>query len=496
MIDYNVDLLNQNDLTNSFFCLDKQDPTVGFPYDASLFSGPTFPSREQIVQLSPSENTLRLRLVLGSHLATHLRYQLDEKHGYIATVGISTNKILSKLVGNVHKPKNQTTMLPPYESTTSTESVPLMFMDGHDIGKVPGIGFKLSQKIRALLLERPASFDRGLIYGGTLEKITVKDVRLYPGMGPRLLEDTLSGPGSQKGIGGIVWGLLHGIDDDDIAKAKKVPSQISIEDSYVRLDTIEEVKKELLMLSQSLIKRMQLDLTEEDDLAKQAMETKDEAPNGLLRRWLAHPKTLRLSTRPRPPLNPDGTRPRTFNRISRSCPMPNFVFNLRESIEARANRLLNEVLMSCFRKLHPEKSGWILSLLNIACTNMAETASNNRDSSGRDIGHMFQRQEDVLKEWKLLTSNTAVSDPQVTNTMPELQSNRDLDAATSQTASTSLAKDQVDSDCQQILDAEWDEDDVEDEESDLIVCPICNSYLPSFALGPHLTYHDEVAEKS
>ena len=43
MIDYNVSILNVNDLSNAFFCLAKHDPTVGFPYDASRLTGHLYP---------------------------------------------------------------------------------------------------------------------------------------------------------------------------------------------------------------------------------------------------------------------------------------------------------------------------------------------------------------------------------------------------------------------------------------------------------------------
>lgn len=43
MIDYNVSILNSNDLSNAFFCLDRNDPTVGFPYDATQLTGHLYP---------------------------------------------------------------------------------------------------------------------------------------------------------------------------------------------------------------------------------------------------------------------------------------------------------------------------------------------------------------------------------------------------------------------------------------------------------------------
>lgn len=47
IIDYNVGLLNLNDLSNSFFCLSKNDPTAGFAFDASKVAGNTFPEEPE-----------------------------------------------------------------------------------------------------------------------------------------------------------------------------------------------------------------------------------------------------------------------------------------------------------------------------------------------------------------------------------------------------------------------------------------------------------------
>ena len=42
IIDYNVALLN-HDLVNSFFCLSKHDPTLGFEFNAAQVAGNTYP---------------------------------------------------------------------------------------------------------------------------------------------------------------------------------------------------------------------------------------------------------------------------------------------------------------------------------------------------------------------------------------------------------------------------------------------------------------------
>lgn len=486
VVDFNISLLNPHDLEHSFFQLQRDDPTIGFSFDATKIAGHVFGTPVTLANPNQdAENNLMTRLTLGSHLAQHLRWALEEQKGYTSTVGISTNKILSKLVGNLNKPKGQTTLLPPYAITeqdadTSVESNVTTFIDSHDIGKVPGIGFKMSQRIRNHVLSRPADFDTGLIYGGTKESVTIQDVRLFPGMGPDLLEKILGGPGAERGIGGKAWNLINGIDDTEVQQAKKVPTQISIEDSYIRLDTMPQVLKELRVLATSLLKRMHTDLLEDDD-----------DPDSVVgKRWIAHPKTARLSTRLRPPLNADGTRSRTFNRISRSGPLPSFVFSLREEFESIIEKLVQETLVPMFRRLHPSPRGWNLSLINIGVTNMVETASEDGKGGGRDIGRMFKRQEEVLKEWKVedrdvppdpspMTEeneslNAIQTDPSAGNEVFDSIVNGSEDAI--QPTQTSVEEQGV-----------WEDDEDEDEGQEK--CNECGAVMPAFAMPAHERFH-------
>ena len=238
MIDYNAALLNQRNLAASFFHLDRDDPTIGFAFDASRVFGHTYPMAPTYSDslcassagpLTNDSLDLHLRLRLGSHLAQHLRHELEEQKGYASTVGISTNKLISKLVGNVNKPKGQTVLLPPYNSRPSDgKSNVLQFIDEHDIGKIPGIGFKIAQKIRSHVLGRPAALSAGLVYGATKEDVKTRDVRMLENAGPELFGRLLAGPGTPKDLGGKVWGLINGVDDSEVAKVKEVPQQISI----------------------------------------------------------------------------------------------------------------------------------------------------------------------------------------------------------------------------------------------------------------------------
>ena len=99
MIDYNVSNLNLYDLEHSFFQLNKDDPSVGFPFDGLATAGERFPTNDTSDQqrgnffaLGPEgADPLELRLRLGSHLASHLRHLIRLEKGYTATVGISVN---------------------------------------------------------------------------------------------------------------------------------------------------------------------------------------------------------------------------------------------------------------------------------------------------------------------------------------------------------------------------------------------------------------------
>ena len=56
----------------------------------------------------------------------------------------------------------------------------------------------------------------------------MRDIRVSQGMGPEKLGRLLAGPGFPRDLGDKIWGLIHGVDDTVVAKAKEVPQQISI----------------------------------------------------------------------------------------------------------------------------------------------------------------------------------------------------------------------------------------------------------------------------
>ncbi|KAI1427925.1 hypothetical protein F5Y12DRAFT_782894 [Xylaria sp. FL1777] len=508
VVAYNRELLNVHALAASFFQLDRNDPVKGFAFDASGFYGCLQPDAGKagggggggIVDV---DDPLCVRLMLASHLAGYLRQKLDEDFGYTSSGGVSTNKLLAKLAGSVNKPENQTTLL---ATGGDGDGVVQAFMDAHSIRKVPGIGSRMAQLIEEHLLSRPAKQrDRE----GT--SVTVGEARQHPGMSSDLLEQILDRPGAERGSSEKVWNMLHGVDPSEVKEASDVPTQISIEDTYMSrpLQTPAEVHRELHALATSLIRRMRVDLTEADIQPPGAPNTTTTTSSP---RWLAYPKTLRLSTRTRPkqPV-PAGSASAEFSRSSRSAPLPSFVFQFSPqssaaatthpsspspslststpapsttlTCEELASRLVTESLLPLFRRLHPSRSGgWNLALLNVCVTNMVvvardETGSGSGSGSsvgpGRDIGRMFRTQEDKLREWTVYDTSPllGVTTPAITATSMNSSDYRD---------DGGVNDDDDDGDI-------WEEE--EQEESGSHRCQVCGHAIPAFAMLAHERFH-------
>ena len=210
------------------------------------------------------------------------------------------------------------------------------------------------------------------------------------------------------------------------------------------------------------------------------------------RKWIARPKTLRLATRSRPPLNSDGSRSRNTARISKSSSMPSSIFSLVQDISVLAEKLVEETLLSLFRKLHPEKSGWNLTLVNLCATNMSMAAREGKAGAGRDIGTMLKRQEDVLKDCKIVDVNAAPSynEPDhcqteqdgVNNIKPGIPSLFLPDHA-GLGSDDALAPSQGSSFGGETWDSEGEENYLGDR------CHKCGATMPSFAMVAHERFH-------
>lgn len=504
MIDYNLQQLDREGPTNAFFYLSKDNSDVGFPYDATSIAGHAFPSpsdheveKSQISSQADARDTLlHQRLILGSQLAQFLRHELETQMGYTSSVGISTSKLLAKLVGNVNKPRNQTTLLPPYDEVEDEygnfrASNVQLFLGDHDIRKIPGIGSKLARRLKEYVLERQKDDEAAI---GT---VTVKQLRCHPDMDQKQLEIICQGHGFPRVTGLKVWGLLNGIDPSPVTEARELPTQISIENSYGCLERLDDLRRELHTLSIRLINRMRIDLTVSatktfNDGSPQT--TTDESQNSE-QRWLAKPRTLRLSTRPSRSSSFSKTSgSKSFNsmaRASRSCPMPQFIFSFQQSMEALADTLVKDALMPLFQKLHPPCKAWKISLLNIAATNMVTVQASSpfvasadqqhySGTAGQNIGNMLRGMQ---AEVKLTPGESTIAQ--------DVSKAQRLDG--SSVVITPGIVDARGTESVGTTGMYHDEDGWMSDSEDAITpdqkCDICSVYMPSFAADAHRKFH-------
>ncbi|KAK2065972.1 impB/mucB/samB family protein [Colletotrichum caudatum] len=435
IINYNMFCLNRASLSESFFHLSKQDPQNGFVCNLNKVAGCKY---GMAPEPGDFDNPNYVRLLLASHLAFHLRMKLEENLGFTSSVGVSTNKLLSKLAGSVNKPRNQTTLM------SLNDTIAMEFMDTHSVRKVPGIGTKTSRIMEDRYwptLLGPDDADR------ENSPLKVHNVRIHPETSPDTLEKLLGGPGSERGVGERIWGLLHGVDDTEVKDASDIPSQISIEDTFKGLESMDQIENELRKISASLVGRMRTDLLTDDNSIE---------PGG--QRWIAHPKTLRLSIRSWP----TGSAP-SFQRISRSQPLPNFVFTLKEPPESIAERLTTEFLLPSMKKFYPPNHQWNLQLMNVCVANMAASGSEVRSSVGRDISAMFRKQDDVLRQWRI---DTAVVEDDDEQWASESDVEKEMELGEFGEG------------------ASWEDDTATER------CLLCGHCIPPFALAAHARYHD------
>ena len=254
------------------------------------------------------------------------------------------------------------------------------------------------------------------------------------------------------------------------------------------------------MLTESLIIRMRTDLTSpfkplNGDEMNAFADERHTTQNHIDRKWIVYPKTLRITTRSRAPLNPDGTRSRSFNRTSKSCNMPFSIFNLSVDVDALAEKIVEEVLVPLFRRLHTDKSGWNLSLVNLCATNMSIVAEDGK-AGIRDIGRMLRRQEDVLKGSRVDDAGIAPSDIKANETRVQTDHVGEMprDLVSSNVMDSFLTRSKgLRSPARDILGAEdqWNSEDELSGSEDVASrsCQICGAVMPPFAIFAHLCYH-------
>uniref|UniRef100_A0A8D8UXM6 DNA polymerase iota n=1 Tax=Cacopsylla melanoneura TaxID=428564 RepID=A0A8D8UXM6_9HEMI len=81
------------------------------------------------------------RITIGTHIASDIRQDIFNEYNLTLSGGISCNKLLSKLVGSLHKPNQQTVIFP---------NAALDLMSHIELRQIPGIGSKMVEKLANL----------------------------------------------------------------------------------------------------------------------------------------------------------------------------------------------------------------------------------------------------------------------------------------------------------------------------------------------------------
>lgn len=105
-------------------------------------SGPFYPSEEAFTECKCGCDK---RLRVGSKIAQEIREKILHDLKLTCSVGVAHNKLLAKLVGQLNKPNNQTTLAPI--------AAALFMADMKDLRKVTGIGNRTASRIEELGIE-------------------------------------------------------------------------------------------------------------------------------------------------------------------------------------------------------------------------------------------------------------------------------------------------------------------------------------------------------
>ncbi|KAK9975138.1 hypothetical protein ABG768_023195 [Culter alburnus] len=249
------------------------------------------------------------RLAVGSVIAAEMRQAIFSMLGLTGCAGIASNKLLAKLVSGTFKPNQQTTLL-PYSTAELMSSLTGLI-------RVPGIGYKTREKLKALGL------------------VSVRDLQLCPL--PDLVKEF--GEVTAKRI----QNLACGIDESPVMPAGP-PQSLSDEDSFKKISTLEEVVKKTEELLTSLTERMHKDGRQ--------------------------PHTFRLTIRRYTVTN------RWFSRESRQCPIPNHTGLKIICGSSEAVPQLLSLSEKLFHKMVDTREPFHLTLLNVCFSNLQAKSSS------------------------------------------------------------------------------------------------------------------------
>lgn len=161
------------------------------------------------------------RILIGSHIAEEIRAALYKEMGITCCAGIAHNKLLSKLVGEQHKPNQQTTLF-PHRVLTFMSKLP-------KARSIPGVGSATAKRL--------AEF--GVVTMTDLQQCPLEDLK-------RELGDS---------VAATIKELSEGIDMNPVVPYSK-PQTLSDEDSFKSCCSVKEANQKIKELIKSLMIRL------------------------------------------------------------------------------------------------------------------------------------------------------------------------------------------------------------------------------------------------
>ncbi|XP_069075608.1 DNA polymerase iota isoform X2 [Pleurodeles waltl] len=258
---------------------------------------------------------MHIRLAIGSQIVAEMRAALFDRLGLTGCAGVASNKLLSKLVGGTFKPNQQTILLP--------ESHQRLIDSLDHINKVPGIGYKTSERLELLGIR------------------SLRDLQTFP---LTVLEKELGSTVAQR-----IQMLSCGEDNSPVTPTGP-PQSLSDEDSFRKCSTEAEVKIKVEELLRNLLNRVYKDGRK--------------------------PHTIRLTIRQCSETN------KWSNRESRQCPVPSHIIQKLGAGNDDVVIPLVDLLMNLFKKMINVKTPFHLTLLNVCFSKLKSVFNSTKGSIG------------------------------------------------------------------------------------------------------------------
>lgn len=364
------------------------------------------------------------RMLAAAHFASYIRQRISNEVGLTCSAGIAPTKSLAKLVGALNKPNQQTTLAPPIASPSlnipnglRTQETRLLhhintFLDPLDLRKLTGFGRVVVDKIRDYLHPQPDHTSKARVRSNFMDPTSISNkesestkVRVTVGQARKMLslQDMVGLFGEV--IGPKLWALACGRDGEPVIPAPDFPLQLSIEDTYPFPSLRgQAIHNEIGRLSNSLLRRLELELTTQPAVEEQSVPlsqeklikdqhvtvrdyTDDTTTLGSAQKgtsWLRYPLKLRLSIR-------QGWN----NRVSKQTKMPVEIFDLDQPREVRAAAIA-KACKGLLRGLigGDDVVGDGMNLINIAALELSEKRPQ------RALGSFFAGKEKQKEEAK------------------------------------------------------------------------------------------------